>query len=68
MSKQWTLTRDAFEGLLTWLDSDREQAGKKYEDIRSSLIKIFTWRGVAEAEELADETINRVARKVKDLM
>jgi RNA polymerase sigma factor (sigma-70 family) len=67
MSKQWELNQEAFESLLSWLGSDREEAGRKYEEIRHSLINIFTWRGVSEAEELADETINRVARKVPEL-
>jgi RNA polymerase sigma factor (sigma-70 family) len=67
MSKQWTPDQESFDRLLAWLSSDREQAGKRYEEIRQSLIKIFTWRGVAEAEELADETINRVTRKLNDL-
>lgn len=67
MSKRWELTGEALDGLLTWLDPDREQAGRKYEHIRKSLIKIFAWRGCAEAEDLADETINRVARKVPEI-
>lgn len=67
MSKRWELTGEALDGLLTWLDPDREQAGRKYEHIRGSLVKIFAWRGCAEAEDLADETINRVARKVPDI-
>lgn len=54
--------------LLRWLDADRERAGNKYEAIRQRLIKIFTCRGFCEAEELADETINRVAAKVADLV
>jgi DNA-directed RNA polymerase specialized sigma24 family protein len=61
------LTQDAFDGLLAWFDSNREQAGKKYEDIRRRLIKIFTSRGCLVAEDLADETINRVAGKVHEL-
>ena len=67
MSKRWELTGEALDGLLTWLDPDREQAGRKYEHIRKSLIKIFAWRGCADAEDLADETINRVARKVPEI-
>jgi RNA polymerase sigma factor (sigma-70 family) len=61
------LTQDEFDNLLLWLDADRERAGKKYENIRHSLIKIFSWRGCAEAEDLADETIDRVGHKVKVL-
>jgi DNA-directed RNA polymerase specialized sigma24 family protein len=53
--------------MLSWLDADREQAGKKYEKIRRRLIEIFASRGFQEAEDLADETINRVARKSQDV-
>ncbi len=65
MTKRW---EDNFEALLTWLDPDREQAGAKYEDIRHSLIHIFSWQGCVDAEELADETITRVTKKVPELV
>ena len=65
--KQHELTKDDFDHLLDWLDPDREKAGEKYEQIRSGLIDLFNYKGCAGAEELADDTINRVARKVKDL-
>jgi RNA polymerase sigma factor (sigma-70 family) len=68
MTKQWVLTKEALDSLFDWLDSDREQAGKKYEEIRQTLVKIFTWRGYAAAEDLADETINRVTRKLPELI
>ncbi|HYL98940.1 MAG TPA: hypothetical protein VEZ90_08290 [Blastocatellia bacterium] len=64
---RWALTQDAFDSLLSWLDADRELAGYRYEDIRYRLIKIFAHRGCVEPEELADETINRVAQKARTL-
>ena len=67
MKKDWVLTQDAFDTLLGWLDPDRDRAGRKYEDIRLRLIRIFICRGCWEAEELADETINRVVAKMGDL-
>ena len=67
MHKDWFLSQEAFDSLLEWLDSDREQAAMKYEDIRKRLIKIFTGRGCIEAEDLADETINRVISKLDEL-
>src|SRR5215212_7349320 len=67
MPKRWPLTPKNFDALLAWLDADREQAAEKYEAIRESLIKIFAWRGLGDAEGLADETINRVAAKVKEI-
>ncbi len=61
------LTQDVFDRLLAWLDQDRDQAGARYEKIRSRLITIFFGRGCAVPEELADETIDRVARKVQEI-
>lgn len=64
---KWELNQESFEALLRWLSSDREQAGRRYEDIRGRLIKIFGARGCAEPELLADETINRVAKRVEEI-
>ncbi|HEX5732523.1 MAG TPA: hypothetical protein VF131_06785 [Blastocatellia bacterium] len=61
------LTEELFERLLLWLDADRERAGQRYEEIRVQLIKIFTSRGCLISEELADETINRVAKRVQQI-
>jgi DNA-directed RNA polymerase specialized sigma24 family protein len=60
-------TPEEFNRLLEWLDPDRERAGEKYEEIRRKLIKIMIWRQCWVAEELADETINRVSHRVKDV-
>jgi DNA-directed RNA polymerase specialized sigma24 family protein len=57
------LTQESFDRLLGWLDRDRDRAGRKHEAIRVRLIKIFACRGCGVPEELADETINRVALK-----
>lgn len=66
--QKWVLTPEAFDRLLTWLNPDREKAGEKYEEIRSGLIKGFRKHGCTEPEELADETINRVARRLSDIV
>ena len=68
MYRERTLTQKDFDTLLAWLDSDREKAGRKYESIRLRLIKIFTCRGCNEAEDMADETINRVCLKAQEIM
>ena len=64
MNKNWDMSPESFEALLCWLDPDRERAGLKYEQIRSGLINFFTGRGHCEAEDLADETINRVISRL----
>jgi DNA-directed RNA polymerase specialized sigma24 family protein len=60
------LTSETFAALLFSLDADRERAGEKYEDLRRTLIRFFEWRGAPFPEEHADETLNRVARKLSD--
>lgn len=56
-----------FEALLNWLDPDRERAGEMYETIRQQLIKMFIWRQCNNPDELADETIDRVVRRVPEI-
>lgn len=68
LKQKWTLTPEAFDRLLSWLDPDRERAGVRYEEIRSLLIKCFCKHGCAAPEELSDETINRVARRLPELV
>jgi DNA-directed RNA polymerase specialized sigma24 family protein len=60
------MDRGAFERLLSALDPDRERAGAKYELIRRQLVRLFECRGYPHAEELADQTIDRVARKLAE--
>ena len=67
MKTKWHLDQESFDRLLAWLDADRDRAADKYERIRYSLIRIFTCRGCPEAEDLADETFNRVAKKVGEV-
>lgn len=64
MKRERDPTPEEFEKLLAWLDSDREVAGRKYETIRSRLIRIFVSRGCVDAETLADEVMNRVAVRI----
>ena len=59
-----TITQEQFDSLLTWLGTDRDLAGRKYETIRSGLVRIFVSKGFNDAEDLADETINRVIVKL----
>jgi DNA-directed RNA polymerase specialized sigma24 family protein len=58
------ITQESFDRLLAELHPDSERAGEQYEKIRRKLIKMFQWRGCALPEECADETFNRVARKI----
>ncbi|HJP91824.1 MAG TPA: sigma-70 family RNA polymerase sigma factor [Pyrinomonadaceae bacterium] len=66
LKKEWVLTKEAFDRFLTMLDRDREQAGRKYESVRLRLVRYFQWSGAIEPDTEADETINRVARKIAE--
>jgi DNA-directed RNA polymerase specialized sigma24 family protein len=65
IKKTWELTGESFDKLLALFDADRERAGEQYEALRAKLIRLFEWRGSPAPEEHADETLNRVARKVE---
>lgn len=58
------LTREGFDALLAHLGADREVAARRYEEIRRRLVRLFEWRGCEAADDLADETIDRVARRL----
>ena len=58
------LTREALDKMLAVLDEDRDLAGRKYEVIRRMLQRFFACRGCPNPDDLADETINVVARKI----
>lgn len=60
-------SHNPFEGLLTWLDPEREIAGQRYEVIRTGLIRIFISKGFSDAEDLTDLTIDRVIKKLPDI-
>ena len=60
--------KESLETLLTWLDPDRDEAWEKYQEIWERLIKIFTWNGCKDVEELAGEVMKRVEPKVPELM
>src|SRR5712691_8554073 len=61
------LRQEDFDRLRSWFDPDPERAGVAYEKIRWRLIAILASRGCRVPEELADETIDRVARRVADI-
>jgi len=61
------IKQEDFDRLLAWLDPDPERAGLTYENIRWRLVAILASRGCTCPEELADETIDRVARRVIDI-
>ena len=62
---KWSLSREAFDRLLAALDSDRTAAGEEYERLRHTLVHYFSWQQQRDPEALADEVLNRIARKIE---
>ena len=64
--QKWSLTQQAFDGLLAALHPDRDTAAERYLEIRRNLVRLFEWRGCSTPDEYADETINRCAKKLAE--
>ena len=64
--QKWTLNQEAFDKLLLALGGDRDSGSQKYLEIRTNLTRFFEWRGCSFPEDHADETINRLAKKVAE--
>jgi DNA-directed RNA polymerase specialized sigma24 family protein len=64
--KDWALTQSAFRRLLEWLDEGTNSGGQKYEEMRRRLILYFDRRDCWSPDDLADETLNRVARRLEE--
>ena len=52
--------------MLEVLDPDRDRAGEKYEAIRRKLLRFFEWRHAPDPEDLADDVIDRVGRRLAE--
>jgi len=63
---KWVLTQGALEKLLNSFSPKRDEAAEQYEWMRRRLVRFFEWRGVDAADEHADETMNRVARRIDE--
>ena len=60
------LNAGSFDRLLDHLDADRGRAGERYEDLRRTLVRFFEWRRAPFPDEHADETLDRVARRLAE--
>jgi len=65
MADSWELTASALDRLLARLDVDPSRAAAAYEALRLSLTRFFDWRGAHFPDEGADETLNRLARRLE---
>jgi DNA-directed RNA polymerase specialized sigma24 family protein len=59
------LTHVAFSRLLEWLDDGVDSHGERYLEMRRRLVSYFDRRNRLSADDLADETLNRIGRTLE---
>jgi DNA-directed RNA polymerase specialized sigma24 family protein len=60
------LTADRLQRLLERLGDESSAAGERYNGLRARLIQFFRWQQLPAGEDLADEVLNRVARRLEE--
>jgi hypothetical protein len=66
LKKDWILNQGAFQQFLKWLDGGADSCGESYLEMRRRLVLYFDRKKCAWPDELADETLNRVARRLEE--
>jgi len=66
LKKDWTPNPQAFRQFLNWLDEGVDSNGERYLEMRRRLGRYFDRRNCSSPGDLADETLNRVARKLEE--
>jgi DNA-directed RNA polymerase specialized sigma24 family protein len=61
-----TVTPRAFALLLERLGDDPSRGGEGYESLRRALVRFFDWRGAHAPDVCADETLDRLARRLEE--
>lgn len=64
--KSWLITPESFARLLEWIDEGADSNGQKYLALRRKLVAYFDRKNRSSPDELADETLNRVARRLEE--
>jgi DNA-directed RNA polymerase specialized sigma24 family protein len=66
VKRDWVPTQEAFQQFLHWLDEGVDSGGERYLEMRRRLALYFDRKNCLSPDELADETLNRVARKLEE--
>ena len=64
--KNWTPTENSFQQFLHWLEEGVNTNGEKYLEMQRRLVAYFDRKNCLNADELADETLTRVAQKLQE--
>ena len=62
----WSLSEPAFHSFLEWLDNGEASEGQRYLEMRDRLVSYFDRKNCINPDDLADETLNRVARRLEE--
>jgi RNA polymerase sigma factor (sigma-70 family) len=65
--QDWLPTEPAFRRFLEWLDEGQDSNGEGYLEMRRRLVRYFDHKQCVTADDLADETLNRVARRLEEV-
>jgi len=64
--RDWTLTTDSLQRLLNWLEGGVGSDGYAYVEMRRRLRDFFARKNCGCPDDLADETLTRVARRLEE--
>jgi len=64
MANRSNMSQDNLERLLNWFGQDRDVSAKKYLETHERLTRWFYFKGCDCPEDLADEVMDRVAKKL----
>jgi DNA-directed RNA polymerase specialized sigma24 family protein len=62
----WTPSEESFNRFLAWLDQGTDTEGRSYLEMRERLVTYFDRKNSTSPDELADETLNRVTRRLEE--
>ena len=65
-NQDWAPNEKAFAKFLVWLDEGMNSDGQRYLEVRRRLELYFDRKNCVAPAELADETLNRVAKKLEE--
>jgi DNA-directed RNA polymerase specialized sigma24 family protein len=63
----WVATEGSFKALLEWLDQGLDSKGEAYLQVRRRLVTYFDRKNCLNSDDLADETLSRVQRRLEEL-
>lgn len=66
LSRDPSTSPGAFRQFLHWLDDGADSRGERYLEMRRRLVAYFDRKNCVAPDDLADETLNRVARRLEE--